>query len=123
MSYNYLKAADIRGKTVLLRVDLNEEVDENGHLMDNFRIQSIVPTIKFLRDHDAKVVVLSHAGRPEGKWNDNMSLRPMALCLAELMLDGESRLVDLTPFRPSRFAEGKPWVDEHRYGEALSISR
>ncbi len=85
MSYNYLKSADIEGKTVLLRVDLNEEVDENGRLMDNFRVQSIVPTIKFLRKYGAKVIVLSHAGRPEGKWNENMSLRPMAQCLAELL--------------------------------------
>jgi sarcosine oxidase, subunit beta len=48
------------------------------------------------------------------------------ICLAELMTDGKSSLVDLTPFRPSRFAEGKPWVDDHSYGtaeEALSISR
>jgi sarcosine oxidase subunit beta len=42
------------------------------------------------------------------------------------MTGGEAKLVDLTPFRPSRFAEGKPWVDEHQYGEVgheLSISR
>ena len=39
------------------------------------------------------------------------------VCLAELMTEGEAKLVDLAPFRPSRFAEGKPWVDEHRYGE------
>jgi sarcosine oxidase subunit beta len=48
------------------------------------------------------------------------------VCLAELMTGGEAKLVDLTPFRPSRFAEGKPWVDEHQYGEVgheLSISR
>ncbi|HEX3099946.1 MAG TPA: phosphoglycerate kinase [Patescibacteria group bacterium] len=85
MAYKYLKPADIEGKSVLLRVDLNEEVDENGRLMDNFRVQSIVPTIQFLRKHNAKVVVLSHAGRPEGKWNENMSLKPMAQCLAELL--------------------------------------
>ncbi len=85
MAYNYLKSSDIEGKTVLLRVDLNEEIDENGRLMDNFRVQSIVPTIKFLRKYNAKVIVMSHAGRPEGKWNENMSLRPMAQCLAELL--------------------------------------
>ena len=48
------------------------------------------------------------------------------VCLTELMLDGASKLVDLTPFRPSRFAEGKPWVDEFMYdlpGSKLSISR
>lgn len=48
------------------------------------------------------------------------------VCLAELMLDGASRLVDLTPFRPTRFAEGEPWVDEFMYdrpASQLSISR
>ena len=48
------------------------------------------------------------------------------ICLAELILDGKSKLVDLTPFRPGRFAEGKPWYDERPYGESpldLSISR
>jgi len=48
------------------------------------------------------------------------------VCVTELMLDGASKFVDLAPFRPTRFAEGKPWVDELRYGQAdveLSISR
>jgi sarcosine oxidase subunit beta len=48
------------------------------------------------------------------------------ICLAELMTEGRSSLVDLTPFRPGRFRDGQPWVDEHRYGlvgEELSISR
>src|SRR6476469_9763716 len=83
MTYNYLKPADIKGKTVLLRVDLNEEVDEFGKLVDDFRIISIVPVIKFLQENNAKIVILSHAGRPEGKRNDNMTLRPMAECLAK----------------------------------------
>ena len=45
------------------------------------------------------------------------------ICLTELMLDGHASLVDLTPFRPSRFAEGKPWSDQRPYGAELSISR
>lgn len=86
MAYKYLKPADIQDKTVLLRVDLNEELDSiSGKLIDDFRIRSIVPTIKYLRKHNAKVVVLSHAGRPEGKWNLDMSLHPMAQRLAELL--------------------------------------
>ena len=85
MAYNYLKSESIKGKTVLLRVDLNEEVDENGRLLDNFRVSSIVPTIKFLRENNAKVIILSHAGRPEGQWDDSMSLMPMAKCLADLL--------------------------------------
>lgn len=85
MPYKYLKPADIKDKAVLLRVDLNEEIDENGKIMDDFRLVSVVPTIKFLRKHNAKVVILSHAGRPEGKWNSGMSLQPMANRLAELL--------------------------------------
>ncbi len=85
MAYNYLKPEDIANKTVLLRVDLNEELDEHGKIMDDFRLVSILPTIQFLRKHNSKVVLLSHAGRPEGKWDSSMSLRPMAERLAELL--------------------------------------
>jgi phosphoglycerate kinase len=99
MSYNFLKPKDIQGKTVLLRVDLNEEVDEFGKLMDDFRIQAIVPTIEFLRSHDAKVVVLSHMGRPEGKPNANMTMHPMAARLADLM---KLKLVE-TENKPVRY--------------------
>jgi sarcosine oxidase subunit beta len=48
------------------------------------------------------------------------------ICLAELITEGESKLVDITPFRPSRFAEGQPWLDPHTYAHAdavLTISR
>jgi sarcosine oxidase subunit beta len=49
----------------------------------------------------------------------------IGICLAEWILDGAPRSVDLSPFRASRFAEGKPWVDEHQYdeGSALTIAR
>ena len=85
MAYSYLKSADIKNKTVLLRVDLNEERNEQGKLMDDFRLQAIVPTIQYLRKQKAKVVILSHAGRPEGKPNADLSLLPMAERLAELL--------------------------------------
>lgn len=98
MAYNYLKSTDIKNKTVLLRVDLNEEINENGELLDNFRIHAIVPTIKFLRKNGAKVIVLSHAGRPDGKWDENLSLKPMADCLAKLLkikfVETENKPVD-----------------------------
>jgi phosphoglycerate kinase len=86
MAYKYLKSADIKDKTVLLRVDLNEEVDEHGRLIDDFRLQAILPSIEFLRKHNAKVIILSHAGRPEGKWNvAKYSLKPMAKRLGQLL--------------------------------------
>ena len=85
MAYKFLKSSDIKGKTVLLRVDLNEQVDERGRILDNFRVQAIIPTIQFLRKHNAKIIILSHVGRPEGKRAEKYSLRPMARCLADLM--------------------------------------
>lgn len=85
MAYNYLKSGDIKNKTVLLRVDFNEEVDERGNLLDDFRIQSIIPTIKFLHKNNAKVVILSHVGRPNGIWVESESLKPMAERLAEIL--------------------------------------
>lgn len=85
MAYKYLKSDDIKNKTVLLRVDLNEEVDEHGKLMDDYRLQAILPSIEFLRKHNAKVIILSHAGRPEGKWIDKYSLKPMAKRLGQLL--------------------------------------
>ena len=44
-------------------------------------------------------------------------------CLAEWVVYGKPRLVDLTPFRSTRFAEGRPWIDADRYGDHLTISR
>lgn len=85
MAYRYLKPENIKNKTVLLRVDLNEEIDEKGKLMDDFRLQSIVPTIEMLQKNHAKVIILSHVGRPEGKWLKNCSLKPMAERLAKLL--------------------------------------
>lgn len=85
MAYRYLKPADIEHKTVLLRVDFNEELDEHGKLLDNFRIQSMLPTIEFLRKHHAKIVIMSHCGRPEGKWFSELSLKPMGECLADFL--------------------------------------
>lgn len=99
MAYKYLKSEDVKNKTVLLRVDLNEEVDEHGKLMDDFRLQAILPTIKFLREQNAKVVILSHCGRPEGKWNvAKFTLKPMAKRLGQLLdvkfVETENKAVD-----------------------------
>lgn len=85
MAYKYLKPADIKHKTVLLRVDFNEEINENGELLDNYRIQAMLPTIKMLRENNAKIIIMSHVGRPEGKWVSKLSLKPMAECLAKFL--------------------------------------
>ncbi len=69
---------DLNGKTVMLRADLNVPTDENFHVTNTARIDRTVPTIKKLLNKGAKVVVISHFGRPEGKGDIKNSLRHVA---------------------------------------------
>lgn len=85
MPYNFLRASHVKNKTVLLRVDMNEEVVSRGKLADDFRIRAILPTIQFLQEQGAKIIICSHVGRPEGKHDKKFTLQPMAECLAELL--------------------------------------
>jgi phosphoglycerate kinase len=84
MAIKYLKTAKIQNKTVLLRVDLNEPL-EKGRLADDFRLRAIVPTIKFLQDQHCALILASHLGRPEGKWDKHLSLRLAAERLSDLL--------------------------------------
>ena len=72
------------GKTVLIRVDYNVPV-ENELVKDDYRILKSIPTIKYCLDQGAKVVLMSHMGRPKGKVNSNYSLIPAGEKLAELL--------------------------------------
>ncbi|MDA9771807.1 phosphoglycerate kinase, partial [Emcibacteraceae bacterium] len=76
----------LAGKRVLLRADLNVpmKTDEDGHreVTDDTRILSVTPTIKALADAGARVLVLSHFGRPKGERNPDMSLEPLGQPLA-----------------------------------------
>ena len=69
---------DLKGKVAMLRADLNVPMDENFHVTNTARITRTVPTIKALMDKDAKVVVISHFGRPEGKGDMKNSLSHVA---------------------------------------------
>ncbi len=75
----------VKEKTVLLRLDLNEDVDEKGKLLDDFRLRAVLPTIKLLRDNNCKVIIISHRGRPEGKPDQKYTLQPIAQHLADLL--------------------------------------
>jgi phosphoglycerate kinase len=76
---------DVRGKRVLERVDFNVPEDESGHITDDTRIRASLPTIQYLLDHGASVVLMSHLGRPKGKVDEKYSLRPVAQRLSELL--------------------------------------
>lgn len=76
-----LSDVDVKNKTVLVRTDLNVPM-QGGEISDFARITRLLPTINYLRDHKAKVLLISHFGRPKGKYDPSMSLAPVADALA-----------------------------------------
>ena len=75
---------DLKGQRVLIRVDFNVPL-KNGTIGDDTRIKGVLPTIRYALDHGATVVLASHLGRPKGKVNPEMSLKPIADRLAQLL--------------------------------------
>ncbi|MBQ4647453.1 MAG: phosphoglycerate kinase [Candidatus Gastranaerophilales bacterium] len=86
---------DIQGKRALVRVDINVPLDENKNVTDDTRIQAILPTVKFLCEKGAKVILMAHLGRPKGEWNEEFSLEPAAKHLAKVL--GEDVLFVKSP--------------------------
>lgn len=80
-----VEQADLHNKRVLLRVDFNVPMGENGTVLDGSRIELALPTIRRLLDAKAKVVILSHLGRPKGKPKASLSLEPVAAYLRDLL--------------------------------------
>lgn len=81
----YIDEINIRGKTLLIRVDFNVPLDELGNITNDVRIRSVLPTINYALDEGAKVILMSHMGRPKGKVVEGMSLKPVARRLSRLL--------------------------------------
>lgn len=82
----YLKDLDLKNKTVFLRVDFNVPLDkETRSIRDDTRIQAALPTINYLIDHQTRIVAASHLGRPRGKFDPQLSLKPVAERLNNLL--------------------------------------
>ena len=88
MSKLSLRDLDVQGKRVLVRVDFNVPIDEHEgkiDITDDTRIRESLPTINYLREHDAKTILMSHFGRPKGQCVEKYSLRPVGDYLHSLI--------------------------------------
>lgn len=75
----------VRGKSVLLRVDFNVPFDNTGRITDDSRIRATLPTIRYLLDQGARIIICSHLGRPGGRIVENLRIAPVGRRLAELL--------------------------------------
>lgn len=80
-----LQDLDLKGKRVLMRVDFNVPLDDQGKISDDSRIQESVPSIEYILKAGASLVLMSHLGRPKGKKDPKFSLAPCAKRLSELL--------------------------------------
>lgn len=75
---------DIKGKRALVRVDINVPLDENKNVTDDTRIQAIVPTVTYLKERGAKIILMAHLGRPKGEKNPEFTLAPVAKYMSKV---------------------------------------
>ena len=109
-----LRDVDLRGKKVLVRVDFNVPIDEQGNIVDDTRIRASLPTIEYLLDAKAKTILMSHLDRPKGR-DPRFSLAPVAKRLSRFI----EREVKLAP--DCAGDEVKKIVSELKEGEVLLL--
>jgi len=80
-----IRDIDIRGKKVLIRVDFNVPLDGQGNITDDTRIRGVLPTINHALDENARIIIMSHMGRPKGQRKGEFSLAPAAKRLSRLI--------------------------------------
>ncbi|MGD0844406.1 MAG: phosphoglycerate kinase [Geobacteraceae bacterium] len=137
MAIRYIdEIGDLQGKKVFIRVDFNVPLDENQNITEDTRIRAVLPTINYILDAGASVVLASHLGRPKGEWKQIYSMAPAAKRLSRLLGkevrlapdcigDAVKRMIDaLQPgdvlmLENVRFYEGEEKNDEN-FAKALA---
>ncbi len=110
-----IKDLDIKGKTLLIRVDFNVPLDEQGNITEDTRIRGVLPTINHALDENAKIVICSHLGRPKGQHQEKFSMAPAAKRLSRLI----NKEVKLAP--DCIGSEVKATVEAMQPGEVLLL--
>lgn len=118
-----LRDLDLAGKRVLMRVDFNVPLDKDGAIADGTRIDASLPSIRHILDAGARLVLMSHLGRPKGKVVPEMSLRPVADRLAEILpspvLFADDTVGESARSKASRLKPGETLLLENlRYAKA-----
>ncbi len=80
-----VRELDLKGKRIFMRVDFNVPLNDAGEITDDTRIQASLPTIQYIVERGGRLILASHLGRPKGKPNPKMSLKPAATRLAQLL--------------------------------------
>ncbi len=114
-NFNRLKDCVVTNKNVIVRVDINVPM-KDGRIEDDTRIKAVIPTLKYLAEHQAKVIVISHFGRPEGKVEPSMSIQPLVARVQELLGAVKVSFVD-----DCIGDKVKKAVETTKYGEVIML--
>ncbi|RLE11126.1 phosphoglycerate kinase, partial [Candidatus Aerophobetes bacterium] len=85
MNKKTVKDIDLNGKRVIMRVDFNVPLDNEGNITDDTRIRAALPTIEYVLSKNTKLILMSHLGRPKGQVKEELRMTPVGKRLSELL--------------------------------------
>ena len=113
----FIKDINVRNKRVMVRTDYNVPLDDFGNITEDTRIRATLPTINYLLDEGAKIIIASHLGRPDGKSNPKYTLGPVAVRL-QSYLHERAKVIMAKDCIGTNI---KKQIDEMRYGDVLLL--